>query len=209
MTILYKPTATNYEHRHPLETPNFLFALREDLRDDKRFLPTRATETDTGYDVRAAQFDRLPIVLRPFQKVMIPLGVRAFCPSGWWYKLVPRSSTFGKKSLHALYGTIDEAFGNEIVFAAQYIPELGLKTEGYIPDQEPSSNDFEEVSFLAYETTFVAPNLTINFGDALGQLIPVRRQEMNVEEASNEKLDELLKQRNAKRTGGFGSSDGK
>lgn len=87
-----------------MEIPTFKFALREDLKDNKEFLPTLAEPKATGYDVRAA-LEKSDAVLNiePFAYVKIPLGFRAFCPEGWWYELKPRSSTFGKKNLHSLY----------------------------------------------------------------------------------------------------------
>ena len=92
------------------KTPLFKFALREDLTADKRFLPTRATPRSSGWDVRCAQENREPLVIRPGQYVRIPLGFRILPPTGWWLELKPRSSTFAKKFLNSLYGTIDNDF---------------------------------------------------------------------------------------------------
>lgn len=163
-----------------MEKPEFLFALREDLKEEKQFLPTKAEPKATGFDVRAAMPDRKPLIIKPFQYVKIPLGFRSFSPEGWWYQLFPRSSSFTKKYLHALYGVIDETYENELVFACQYIPEVKIATDH---------------------------NLKINFGDAIGQLIPVRRQEMEIVEVSNEDYNNLCKQRDSvRKTGGFGST---
>jgi dUTP pyrophosphatase len=180
------------KHYAPLvqETPVFQFALREDLKDDLRFLPTRAESKASGWDVRAATPNKEPLVLEPFQYAKIDLGFRAFCPEGWWFELKPRSSTFAKKNLHCLYGTIDETYEGQMVFAVQYIPafEIGAETAF----RGPKIN---------------APNLTINFSDAIGQLIPVKRQEMTVEQVSNADYDTLCKQRGGERgSGGFGST---
>ena len=173
-----------------MNNPIFKFALREDLKNNKEFLPRQAHTSDTGYDVRAAMLDGKPLVLKPLQKVAIPLGFRGFCPAGFWYELRPRSSTFGKKSLHSLYGTIDETYEGELVFACQYIPALNL-TENYLQTW---------YEYLHHE-------LTINFGDAIGQLVPVRRQEMDVVELSNEEYKKETTQRDAvRREGGFGST---
>lgn len=180
--------------------PTFKFALRDDLKDNKEFLPTRAEPKATGWDVRAAMADRKPLAIKPFQKFMIPLGFRGFCPPGWWYELKPRSSTFGKKSLHSLYGTIDETYEGELVFACQYIPELEIKAELI----QPYGSGYK---ITGIETTIVAKTLTINFADAIGQIIPVRREEMNVVEASNEEYDADSATRDAvRKAGGFGST---
>jgi dUTPase len=185
--------------------PKFQFALREDLKEKKEFLPTRAETTATGWDVKAAQKDMQPITLRPFQKILIPLGFRAFCPKGYWLKLNPRSSTFAKKNLSCLYGVIDESFEGELHLAVQYIPELTLK------------QIYEKIKGLLgflftpeLKISFDASELVINFGDNLGQLIPVKRNEMSVEEISNEAYDIKCAGRGAGRgAGGFGSTDKK
>jgi dUTPase len=163
--------------------PQYRFALREDLKDDKRFLPTRAEPKSSGWDVSAAQEDKKIIRLKPFEYAKIPLGFRAFCPEGWWFELKPRSSTFAKKHLGCLYGTIDESYEGFLILACQYLP---------------SRNKFD-----VWED-----DLAINFGDPVGQIIPVKRQEMIVESISNEEYDKLCKERGGIRgTGGFGSTD--
>lgn len=172
-----------------MNIPTYKFALREDLKDDKRFLPTRAEPDATGWDVRAAMHDKNALTVFSGQYVKIPLGIRSFCPPGWWYELKPRSSSFAKKGLHALYGTIDQNFENELIFAAQYLPGM-TQSDGKVE--------------------FYTNKLVIEFGEAIGQIIPVKRQEMLVEEVSNEEYDNLCKVRNGVRgIGGFGSTDRK
>jgi dUTPase len=171
--------------QHP---PVFKFAIREELANcGVSFLPKRATDRAAAWDVRAAIKEAgKQLIIKPNEYVKIPLGFRAFPPDGWWYELKPRSSTFGKKSLHCLYGTIDEDFEGELLFAAQYLPEKGY----------------------AYVETLLTPNnLVIEFGEAIGQIIPVRRQDMVVEEISNAEYDRLCKERNATRGAeGFGTT---
>lgn len=177
-------------------TPIYKFALREDLKDEKQFLPTRAEPTATGWDVRAAMVDRKPMLIKPFEQVKIPLGFRGFCPIGWWYELKPRSSTFAKKNLHALYGTIDETYEGELVFACQYIPHMDYY-EGPV----------SSVTLKATVETYLKHRLQIDFGDAIGQIIPTRRETMVVQETSNLDYDDLCKKRDAIRgVGGFGST---
>jgi dUTPase len=162
-----------------MNIPTFQFALREDVNEEKRFLPTRAEPRATGWDVRACQCDRKPLVIRPGQYVKVPLGFRAFCPEGWAYDLRPRSSTFLKRALHAHLGTIDETYPEELVLAGQYIPDISS----------------------------MGQDLIIGWGEAIGQIIPVRRQEMIVAEWTNEEMETAYKERNAVRTSGFGSTD--
>lgn len=164
-----------------MSIPVFKFAIRKDLNGSapEDFLPARGTPQATGWDVRAALHKAGPLVLRAGQYTKIPLGFRVLPPEGWWLELRPRSSTFGKKSLHALYGVIDEDYEGECLFACQYIPDISS----------------------------MGSDLVIHFGDAIGQIIPVKRQEMEVIGVSNEELDASYKERNAQRgVGGFGST---
>lgn len=169
--------------------PTFKFALRENLKDRKEFLPTKGEPKATGWDVRSAN----SLIISPFEHVKIPLGFRTLCPEGWWFELKPRSSTFAKKNLHALYGTVDETYEGELIFACQYIPDTSIWSS--------------EVVMQRITSCFSNSELVINVGEAIGQIIPVRRQEMNVIEATNEEIEEDYKRRAAKRgAGGFGST---
>ncbi len=167
------------------EIPTFQFAIREDLlqmepdREISSFLPARATDRATGWDVKAATHNGFKLVIRPGSYIKIPLGFRVLPPAGWWLELRPRSSSFTKKQLHCLYGVIDEDYQAECIFACQYLPDI--KSLG---------ND-----------------LIIDFGEKIGQIIPVRRQEMLVEQITNPVCDRKYEERNAQRgTGGFGST---
>lgn len=172
------------------EIPVFKFALREDLKDDDRFLPTKGEPKATGWDVRIALTnDQKELVIKPHEYVKIPLGFRAFCPEGWWFELRPRSSSFAKKNLQALYGVVDETYEGELIFAAQYA--LSTAT----------------VQNLGKSKENMTLNLRLNHGDAIGQIIPVKRQEMIVEKISNSDYDLMCKARASIRgAGGFGST---
>jgi deoxyuridine 5'-triphosphate nucleotidohydrolase len=160
-------------------TNSYKFALREDLKDNKEFLPSRATPDATGWDVRCAQEDRKSIIIRPGHYIKIPLGIRVISPKNWWLELKPRSSTFAKKALHCLYGTIDTDYRGSIVLAAQFIPDI-----------RSMGND-----------------LILEFGEAVGQLVPVELKHMEVEEVSNQQFDDICKSEDNKRgASGFGST---
>lgn len=162
------------------EEPVFKFALREDLKNELQFLPTRAEQLSTGYDVRAAQEDRKPIIIHPGHYAKITLGFRSFCPDGWWYHLHPRSSSFAKKYMHSLVGTVDESW--------EGITQLSFQ---YQPDQSQMIKD-----------------LVINFGDPIGQIIPIKRINMKIVNISNQDYNNDCLNRNASRKdGGFGSTD--
>lgn len=161
------------------ENPVYKFAIREDLSDTgDLFLPKQAEPDAVGYDVRAAPADRKDIIIRAGKYVRIPLGFRAFCPDGWWYQLHPRSSLFAKKQSHQLIGIIDTSFPLELMAVVQYLPDISS----------------------------LANDLVIAFGDPIGQIIPVKRQIMQVEKISNSDIEKLYKNRSAVRTGGFGST---
>jgi len=173
-----------------MTNPEFKFALRKDLEAHPEFLPTRATDTDTGWDVRCAE--RNGNIISPFQYAKIRLGFRVFSPPGWWLELRPRSSSHAKKHLNCLYGVLDEGWQGECMLSAQYLPPLDLLQD----------NSYGFVGFDNDE-----PRLKIDFCDKIGQLIPVKRKEMLVTEVSNEEYDRLCKERGGKRgEGGFGST---
>lgn len=109
------------------ELPIFKFALREDLKNNKEFLPKQSEPNATGYDVRSAEKE--DIILQPNMILKIPLGFRAFCPDGWWFQLHPRSSFFIKKEMITLIGLVDQDFPNQVCLVCRYLPtnESGIK----------------------------------------------------------------------------------
>lgn len=171
------------------DTPEFKFCLTKQAKSSKHsFLPAKGEPLATGYDVKACLQEAL--ILRPFQKAKISLGIHAFCPPGWWFELRPRSSTYAKKHLTCLYGVIDETFEGSLMFACQYIP------------------DFGNIPSFGFSTAWDTHKLTIEDGEALGQLVPVKRQEMKVSEVSEDEYARLCAERGAQRgAGGFGSTD--
>ncbi len=167
-----------------MDIPDFKFALREGL--DSRFLPTRAHNADTGWDVRCAVLG--DIVLQPYQHAKIKVGFRMFAPKGWWLELRPRSSTFGKKKINSLYGVLDETWEGESMMAVQWCPEPFEYSESSVPVIFPDT-------------------ITIEYGDRIGQLVPVPRRDMSVTPITNEEFETLCAERNAERgAGGFGST---
>ena len=164
-----------------MSIPTFKFALRDDLKNDDRFLPTRTTNLSTGWDVRCAQIDKKPITLRPGQYVKIPLGFRAIAPEGWWLKMEPRSSTFAKKSLHCLCGIIDNDFFGNMFLVGQYLSDISA----------------------------LGKDLILEFGEPIGQLIPHRLENMNIENINNDEFDRICTEKQSMRNvEGFGSTRG-
>lgn len=166
------------------DSPIFKFAVQEGL--DESFLPTKSEPNATGWDVRCAEKDG--VTLQPYERKLINLGFRMYAPKGYWLELRPRSSTFAKKGLHCLYGVIDEHYPNALMLAVQFIPQRNYLYSGAVT----------EIS-----------STHIPFGEKIAQVIPIKRREMVVEEISNEQIDDLYKQRNSVRVGGFGSTGDK
>lgn len=255
----------------PMQTlgPQFKFALREDLKDNKEFLPSRAEPLASGWDVKAAwnaddinvniHYVKIPHDTNKYQLfnskssgiiylcekevkskktkgvlttgipkivsayipageyIKIPTGFKILAPEGWWVELKPRSSTFAKKFCHSLYGTIDNGFYNELLFAIQYLPEDDLYTHDHNIElrtiDDYYNNSTQELSETPLETKY----LKIDQGEAVAQIIPVRLQNMEVLEISNEEFDaqstiqkeKIKAQFGNVRDGGIGSTDKK
>jgi dUTP pyrophosphatase len=168
--------------------PEFIFTIIDGL--DESFTPTRSDSVSTGWDVRAAE----DVVLLPTARTLIPLGIKCFAPPGYWLELRPRSSTFGKKSLHALYGVIDNNYEGQLFFACQWIP------------------NFYEIIYDCMDnngalTMYLNRQLKIEKGERIGQIIPVKRQEMSIKTVSNSEFKVLCDNRGLQRgAGGFGST---
>jgi dUTPase len=178
--------------------PTYKFAVRDDLLNESiSFLPEKGTELSSGWDVKAAPLNHMDIIINPYEYIKISLGFRTICPDGWWLELRPRSSSFTKKSLHFLYGVIDEDYEGDMIFAAQYIPQYLYR------DSNHSYNGI----FAPFQEANI---LKIKFGESIGQLIPVKRQDMIVSNISNDEFNKLSSIRKSNRgSGGFGSTDEK
>lgn len=168
--------------------PKFKFALTHQAKNidavldgihitGKDFLPKRANETDVAYDVRASQ----KTIIKPGSYAKIPLGIIALIPEGWWLSLHPRSGCFVKKHIHNLYGVIDQDFSHELMFCCQYIPDAGELQHG-------------------------SGEIVIECCERVGQLIPIQRVDMDIEECTEEDIKEEMKRRNSTRNGGFSST---
>ena len=160
-----------------------LQAMFEIINDSEKkihgFLPERTTECATGFDVRNAGEN---LVIRAFEYVKIPLGFKCIIPENFWFFLVPRSSTFAKKHLHCLYGTVDQDFEKQWFFAGQYIPR----------------NDFTN-----------EPHLGVAYGDRIAQIILLPRYDFEAVAIDSSEFAKLSKERASKRGEGFGSSGDK
>jgi dUTP pyrophosphatase len=156
------------------KTPEFKFAVIDGLGDD--FIPTKGSSHAAGWDAKITE----NIFIKEYETALISLGIRCYCPSGWWLEVRPRSSAFLKKNLHFLYGVVDSDYEGIISAVVQYIPIPSIKTSNI---------------------------LKLEKGERIAQLIPHKVNEIIVKSISNEEYNILCKQRGLTRgTGGFGSS---
>lgn len=74
-----------------------------------------AKSGDVGYDLKAwIETDNGEFVVNPQKMVNIRTGVYFKLPTGYWGDIRPRSSTFSKRKLFVMGGTIDEGYTGEI-----------------------------------------------------------------------------------------------
>lgn len=68
---------------------------------------------DVGYDLKVwIQEEKL--IVNPQKMINIRTGVYVKLPEGYWGDIRPRSSTFAKRKLFIMGGTIDEGYTGEI-----------------------------------------------------------------------------------------------
>ena len=78
-------------------------------------LPSRASKSAAGYDLRAALGE--PLTLQPGQRAAVPTGVALALPEGWEGQVRPRSGLARRHGLTVLNapGTIDADYRGEVV----------------------------------------------------------------------------------------------
>ena len=173
------------------ENPEFKFCLNDDLSElcekhynkykPEDFLPQRSYDTDTGWDVRCAIEDDIDT-----QDLIYHHG-----KNDTFLKIPLGFRIFSPKgwwlNLHPRSST----------FAKKFLVGLvGIIDESY-----------EGKVYFGCKFDPECPNVTLRFGDKIGQLIPIKREIMKVTSITKEELDLLCKNRNAERgSGGFGST---
>lgn len=82
--------------------------------NENAVVPKRATEKSAGLDLVATITE--PITLNPFERVLVPTGIKAIGPSGFHIEIRPRSGLAIKHGVTVLNtpGTIDEDYNDEI-----------------------------------------------------------------------------------------------
>lgn len=65
---------------------------------------------DAAYDLFSSLLDEL--VIHPGERIMVPTGLRAILPEGYWVKFHERSG-LASKGIHVMGGVIDSAYTGE------------------------------------------------------------------------------------------------
>tara|TARA_Y100001963_G_scaffold129009_1_gene183853 strand:- start:475 stop:957 length:483 start_codon:yes stop_codon:yes gene_type:complete len=145
-------------------------------------LPTRANESDAGYDLYSCK----DMVIPPMERAIVKTGIAIEIPEGFYGRIAPRSGLAVKKGIDVMAGVIDSGYRDEIgvVLVNLNLPEVLF-------------NQNNQVS--AYESAFGSmQKFSISAGDRIAQLIIEKCHNINWVE---EKLSE-----SERGTGGFGSS---
>ncbi len=100
--------------------------LKTEKLDHNRYLPEYQTEGAAGMDLCAAI--ETPILLKPFERKLIPTGIKIELEHGYEAQVRPRSGISIKHgiSLVNCVGTIDEDYRGEVC-----VPVINLSTDEY------------------------------------------------------------------------------
>ena len=73
-------------------------------------IPTRGTGKAAGYDIYMKEDD----VLQPFEGKTLNIGVCVQIPPNDWLDIRGRSSSFGRRNILVILGTVDEDYRGEV-----------------------------------------------------------------------------------------------
>lgn len=164
------------------------------------------------------------IKVKPYQQTLIPHGVAIELPEGFEAQIRPRSSSYGKKKVEVIFGTIDASYRGELMTSIIYRPPVeGLASdfiEKMIMAEETQAKEAEKnglptgaimthifrslaiaVCKMLGLAKITAEELTLSPGDRMSQLVvaPVVRANVHVVETLNDTF---------RGDGGFGSTGG-
>lgn len=101
-TTGYKPEAfACHGHAH----------LKAEVHARDGFMPTKAHDSDVGFDCRAA-IDK-PLAVLPGYAKLVPLGFSIATPLGYTSDIRPRSG-LSARGIVAMYGTVDPGYRGEV-----------------------------------------------------------------------------------------------
>ena len=151
--------------------------------NDNATIPTRAHESDAGWDLYALE-DRF---IQPQHRALIKTGISFSIPDGYVGLIWPRSGLAVKKGIDVLAGVVDAGFRNEISVVL-----INFNLPNILFDESKNS--------VAYKSMFGDSNrFVINPGDRIAQLIIERCYSADWKESDS--LNE-----SKRGMGGFGST---
>lgn len=100
--------------------------LKIEKLPNNKYLPEYKTEGAAGMDLCAAIEE--PVLLKPFERVLIPTGIKIELQKGFEAQIRPRSGISIKHGITLVncVGTIDEDYRGEVC-----VPVINLSTEDY------------------------------------------------------------------------------
>lgn len=146
-------------------------------------IPTKRDE-DAGYDLYAC-FDNEYIVINPLETKLIPTGIAAAIPTGYYFQIEERGST-GSKGIKKSAGIIDSGYRNEI-----FVAVTNCNNKPLVITKE-SNTDYLEDDYLVYP-----------YNKAIAQMLLHRVHNLETEEIS---YDDLIKIPSERGLGALGSS---
>lgn len=200
------------------------------VNGDKDFLPKAQTSGAVGYDciVDLTRVDTTfeaiitstweTTVNSPSQhqkdkadtfqlKMLLPLGIKAIIPAGYWLEVRPRSSLFAKKGFVALDGVIDEDYTGEIKLAVQMFSKDVL--EDYLKDRQfgseliPQSLENCELKQISDTESF----LGLKHKERIAQLILHKKNTFEANLVSDDEFEKLAEEKKKLRNpDGFGTT---
>jgi len=162
------------------------------LLDPNAVVPSRAHDTDTGYDLTFTGVDKIV-----GDVIFFKTGISLQPPSGYYFEVVPRSS-ISKLPLEMAnsVGIIDESYRGEVLVPVR-VTHSNMGTD---PRSSPFPGGIVKIFDFKPDTLFSVANLVLNKKPCLFQAILKKRLECRFDII--EELDSSERE-----DGGFGSTD--
>lgn len=169
--------------------------LKVKLLTDTAKLPTKAHDSDAGWDIYADE----DCIIYPGETVKIKTGIAVqINPSGTSHEnivhLVWDRSSLGSKGIHRLAGVIDESYNGEILVCLTNLNVLSVISELRFLNKD--SDFYTEITDALNKNAY-----KINKGDKIAQILTQRVSKVVISEGELKETDRGSK--------GFGSSDAK
>ena len=145
--------------------------------------PRKSSDGDAAYDLFCCE----SVVVKPFERKIIPVGISVEIPKGYYGRIAPRSGLSIKSGIDVMGGVIDSNYRGEV---GVILINLNL----------PETLFDKSESLLAYNSLFDSENsVRFDRGDRIAQFIIEKCYDVDWEE-----VDELSSTK--RDAGGFGSS---